>query len=83
MTDPVAELAKLLKKAGPLAEIVNSDDMTDEDRGRLRALVGGERYVELSTNLNQMCSARTRDMAKAGVKSVSQFVQLKTPRTER
>lgn len=62
----VRELARLLRKAAPLATLVNSDEFSDEDRSRLRELVGLKPYFDLTTNLNQMCSVLARLMGRAG-----------------
>ncbi len=57
--DPVHELAEVLKRAVPLAALVNSGQHTDDDRDRLRELVGRANYVALAVDLSQMKSIYT------------------------
>ena len=56
--DPIAWLAQLLKKAAPLAASINAAS-TEQDRERLRILVGRADYVALTVNLAQMKSSVT------------------------
>lgn len=63
--DSVDQLAVLLRQAAPLAKLVNSDQHSDEDRERLRVLVGRKKYVELAVNLGQMCSSANRKLRGA------------------
>lgn len=58
----VVQLARLLAKAVPLAELIDSDEFTDTDRARLRELVGVFSYFHLTTSLCQMCSQRARSV---------------------
>lgn len=60
-SDPVSQLASLLIQAYPYAVALNSDSYSDEQRATMRELVGPEIYVELSVNLAQMKSTRTRN----------------------
>lgn len=67
-SDAVEGLARRLTEIVPLVERVASNEFTDEDRDRLRELVGREQYVELAVKLNAMKSYRTRAAAReAGV----------------
>jgi hypothetical protein len=63
--DRVRRLARLLTKAAPLIELVNSPDTPAEDRAFLRELVGPQRYVDLAANLYQMRSWRAWEIAQA------------------
>jgi hypothetical protein len=60
----ISQLAALLREAKPLAERVNSDDFTDEQRALLREEVGKFEYFELSTTLNQLTGPRPRKAKK-------------------
>ncbi len=64
--DTVSQLARLLSEAYPYVVVLNSDDCTDEQRAAMRELVGPEKYVELSVNIAQMKSARTRNQHRQG-----------------
>ena len=61
----IEQLAKLLIKAAPLAEVLNSPDTTHEDRAKLREVVGSMKYFKLTTTLCQMCSWRVWEISHA------------------
>lgn len=61
---PVELAALLLRSAAPLIELIESDASTDEDRDKLRRLVGRDLFVELSTFLNRLTSWRVREKGK-------------------
>lgn len=50
----VVQLARLLVRAAVLAELVNSDEFTNQDRVRLVVLTGRVSYLSLTWNLDQL-----------------------------
>jgi hypothetical protein len=58
----ITELADLLKRAAPLAKLVDSDDYGPEERSRLRKLTGPRTFFELSIYLNRLSGWRARQM---------------------
>jgi hypothetical protein len=60
----ITQLAALLCQAARLARWVNSDEFSEEQRDRLRDLVGRPDYLELTMNLCQMLSADAREQAR-------------------
>lgn len=56
--DHVSKLARLLRRAAPLAALVNAES-SEHDRERLRVLVGRANYIALVVNLAQMKSVAT------------------------
>jgi tRNA U38,U39,U40 pseudouridine synthase TruA len=56
----VTQLAALLCQASRLAWLVDSDTFTDQNRERLRELVGHHDYHALTTHLHQMRSDSER-----------------------
>jgi hypothetical protein len=71
----VHKLARLLTKAAPLIDLLNSAEASHEQRALLRELVGGERYALLSVNLRQMCSWRTWEIAHAKDEAMRQVLK--------
>jgi len=56
----IAELARLLTRAAPLVELVESDDYSPAERSRLRELVGPYEFFHLSAHLSRCCGERAR-----------------------
>ncbi len=56
----VTSLAHLVQAAIPLAEIVNSDKCSPEDRKKLRDLAGGNGVFRLANLLNRLCGEKAR-----------------------
>ncbi len=58
----VAPLAALLEAALPLARVLESDDCSDEERQRLRDLVGHENFFDLTNLLHRLGGKRAREV---------------------
>lgn len=56
----VSSLAHLVQATIPLAEIVNSDKCSPEDRKKLRDLAGGDGVFRLANLLNRLCGEKAR-----------------------
>jgi alkylhydroperoxidase family enzyme len=62
----VRPLASLLQAALPLARVLESDDCSDQDRQRLRELVGAEDFFELTNLLHRLGGRHARGVYGAG-----------------
>jgi hypothetical protein len=60
--DPIAILAHLINATLPLAELVNSDSFTAEDRRRLHELAGSNTVFNAANELNRLCSEKARQV---------------------
>ena len=58
----VRQLASLLEESLPLARFLESDDCSDEERHRLRELVGPEDFFELTNLLHRLGGRLARDV---------------------
>lgn len=56
----IQPLASLLQLALPLARVLESDDYSDEDRQRLRELVGADEFFELTNLLHRLSGRHAR-----------------------
>lgn len=59
-----AALAAMLMSSYPLLQFVNSDNFTPEERRKLRERLGFFGAMNISTELNRLCSEKARDQFK-------------------
>lgn len=62
----VQSLARMMNGMLPLVQLVNGDEFTDADRQELRDAAGSSTVFDLSNALNDLCSDRSREIAKRG-----------------
>lgn len=59
-----ANLAALLKAVHPLAERLEADDVSDEIRAHLRALVGDNAFFKLTNSLTRLSGTQARSLTR-------------------
>ncbi len=58
----IVALQKLIESSIPLAELVLSDNFSDEDRRRLRSTMENDEVFHLANLLNGLCSKKAREI---------------------